>query len=313
MNTFYVILGIAVFVLLLLLFFGYCAYRIAFKYRTSADEDPFNTLDRHPEFMAVRQEYIKSIIEKPYEAVRIKSRDGLVLFARYYHVKDGAPLEIQFHGYRGLSVRDLSASGKECHISGYNLLLVDQRAHGNSEGSVITFGIKERFDCLDWVDWAVSRFGREQKIILYGISMGAATVIMAAGEPLPDNVVGVIADCPYSSATDIIARVGKRLHIPAPITRIIAPIGARVFGGFNLNESSPVRAARRTDLPILLIHGEADNFVPCDMSREIYAANRNIELFTVPGAGHGFAFLVDTEGYRARVEAFLRRVTGENN
>lgn len=308
MTLFWIISGVILAILLLLLVLGYASYRIAFKYRGAPDGDPFDTLSRHPEFEKRRREYIEKTLSLPYEAVRIKSRDGLTLFARYYHVKDGAPLEIQFHGYKGMSVRDFSASGDECYRSGYNLLLVDQRAHGNSEGGVITFGIKERFDCLDWIEYARGRFGDKQKIILYGISMGAATVLMAAGESLPENVVGVIADCPYSSPIEIIARVAKRMHIPPLVTRIIAPIGARMFGGFSLNESAPLAAVKRASVPILLIHGEADNFVPCDMSRAIKKSNPDIEFLTVPDAGHGFAFLVDTDGYRNAVNSFIKRV-----
>ena len=309
MDFLWISVGIAALLFAMLLVGAYLAYRMAFSYRGDPNADPYSTLSHHPEFEDRRRAYVDKIVSLPYESVRITSRDGLSLFARYYHVRDGAPLEIQFHGYKSIAVRDFSASGEGCYRDGYNLLLVDQRAHGNSEGRVISFGIKERFDCLDWIDYAVERFGREQKIILYGISMGAATVLMAAGESLPDNVVGVIADCPYSSPIDIIARVARRMHIPVPITKIIAPLGARLFGGFSLSECTPLEAIERAQVPVLLFHGEADSFVPCEMSRKIAAKNKDVRFVTVPEAGHGFSYLVDTEGYIRELHDFVERVT----
>ena len=310
MPALYTVLAVVIIIILLVVFFGgYIAYRLAFKHIPNKDEDIFATLSRHPEFEEVRRKYIESMLALPFEEVRIKSRDGLTLYARYYHVKDGAPLEIQFHGYKSISRRDFSASGTECHIAEYNLLLVDQRSHGMSEGRVISFGIKERFDAIDWVNYARARFGENQKMILYGISMGAATVLMAAGEEeLPESVVGIVADCPYSTPIDIIALVAKKLHIPPPVTRIIAPIGARIYGGFSLCETSPKEAVGRARVPILLIHGDADKFVPCYMSEEIAAQNENIRFIKIEGAGHGFGYLVDTKKYTDEVNAFVNRL-----
>ncbi len=310
MTALYITLAAVAIIILLVVFLGgYAAYRLAFRYYPRKDEDIFATLSRHPEFEEVRRKYIENMLSLPFEEVRIKSRDGLVLYARYYHVMDGAPLEIQFHGYKSMSRRDFSASGTECFSAGYNLLLVDQRAHGMSEGHIISFGIKERFDCIDWVKYARERFGANQKIILYGISMGAATVLMAAGESeLPENVVGVVADCPYSSPIDIIAHVAKKLHIPSPVTRIIAPIGAKLYGGFSLFESSPQKAVKEARVPILLIHGDADKFVPHYMSERIAMANKNIRFISIAGAGHGFGYLVDTKKYTDEVNSFVDRL-----
>ena len=95
---------------------------------------------------------IRELEEIPYEPVTIRARDGMVLAGRYYHVRDGAPLQIQFHGYRGGAVRDFCGGNKLARESGQNTLLVDQRAHGNSGGSTITFGIRERWDCLSWAE-----------------------------------------------------------------------------------------------------------------------------------------------------------------
>ena len=145
----------------------------------------------------------------PHENVEITSHDGLTLRGKYYEYKKGAPIEILFHGYRGTGERDMCAGISRCFAVGRSALVVDQRASGFSDGSVISFGINERLDCLRWVDFAVKKFGEDCLIILTGISMGAATVMMASSEPLPKNVVCILADCGFSSPEAVIRKVMK--------------------------------------------------------------------------------------------------------
>ena len=196
--------------------------------------------------------------------------------------------------------------------AGQNVLMVEQRAHCESEGSTITFGIKERYDCLDWIHYALDRFGRGTKILLVGISMGASTVLMAAGLPLPPEIKGIIADCPYTSPEAIIRKVVGGKRRPTELSYRVTALAARLFGGFDLTAASPIEAVTKTKLPILLIHGEEDRFVPCTMSKELYAAapdHIRLELF--PGAGHGLSYLVDQERYERVVREFQQQVLGE--
>ncbi|MBO4406613.1 MAG: alpha/beta hydrolase, partial [Clostridia bacterium] len=146
----------------------------------------------------------------PFEPVEIRSSDGLTLRGRYYHAGDGAPLSIGFHGYRGTPVRDFSGGAMMSMRLGHNLLLVEERAHCGSGGHTLTMGIREKKDVLDWIAYARGRFGPGVKILLYGVSMGAATVLMAAGEDLPDSVRGVIADSPYTTPLEILKKVAVR-------------------------------------------------------------------------------------------------------
>lgn len=253
-------------------------------------------------------ELIDALNAKPYESVSIPSFDGLRLSGRYYEVRAGAPLFIMCHGYRGTPSRDFSGGADICMSLGYNVLLIEERGHVSSGGHTISFGINERRDCLDWCRWAAERF--HTPIILVGISMGAATVLMASELELPDSVRGIIADCPYTSPKAIIKKVGADQGIPIPLAMPLARLGARVFGGFSLD--TPVDAAeavRHARVPILLIHGEEDGFVPCDMSRAIAAANPElIEFHTFPGAWHGASYLVDTPRYTKLVKDFCERV-----
>ena len=254
-------------------------------------------------------ELIDKLRARAYERVGIQSHDGLHLAGRYYHTADGAPLAILCHGYRGTPTRDFCGGANICFDVGYNVLLIEQRAHCSSEGHTISFGTNERYDVLAWTNYAVKRFGEDQRILLAGISMGAATVLMASELNLPKQVRGILADCPYTSPAEIIQTVGKSKGIPMKLALPMAEFGARVLGGFSLYSASALTAVRRSKIPILLIHGEADRFVPCEMSRRIAEANpKLIELHTFPGAGHGLSYLVDTERYVSLVQEFCGRL-----
>lgn len=235
----------------------------------------------------------------PHENLSISSHDGLTLHARYYEYKKGAPVEILFHGYRGSSERDLCGGVHRCYHLGRNALIVDQRAAGESEGHIITFGIRERLDCKRWVEYAVEKFGEDVQIIVTGISMGAATVMMALAEKLPRQVVSALADCGYTAPKDIIKKVLRDIHLPPSVFYPIIKLGAKIFGRFDLEETSSVDGVKNCKIAIIFVHGEDDDFVPCDMSRALYDACRapKKRLYTVKGAGHGLAFPVDKEGY----------------
>ena len=290
---------------------GLCQYAFGSPH---GDQNDDLAVPRSPQFDERRQEIlamIRSLNEIPCEMVYITSFDGLRLAGRLYTGEPGAPLMLCFHGYRGTPSRDFSG-GAALHIAaGRNVLLIEERAQCSSEGKYITMGVRERFDCLDWIGWARERFAPETKIVLNGISMGASTVLMAAGLGLPDNVKGIIADCPFTSPGQIVKSVMAGMGLPAfPLYPLLAA-GARVFAGFGMEEADAAEAVRSTDIPILLIHGEDDRFVPCEMSRAIAAANPNIRLETFPGAGHGLSFLADRERYAALAEDFIRGVTAD--
>lgn len=242
----------------------------------------------------------------PREHVSIRTFDGKRLWGTYYEYAPGAPIELMFHGYRGSANRDLSGGVQRCFQLGRSALLVDQRGSGRSDGHTITFGIKESKDCLCWIEFMRQHFGKDVKIILTGISMGAATVMMAAGKKLPENVIGVLADCGYSSTRKIICKVIAQMNLPVRLAYPFVKLGARLFGGFDLEEDSPERAMKRCRVPVLFFHGESDDFVPCEMSRRNYAACASQKrLVTVPGAGHGLSYPVAPEDYLKAAREFF--------
>ena len=290
---------------------SYWTYTIAFRSPNKTQGDFYNIPDNE-QYCAVREqmiEMIRLLESRPCERVEIMSFDGLRLSGRYYHVRDGAPLAICFHGYRGTSIRDFSGGSKIALESGQNVLLVDQRAHGESEGNTITFGIFERYDCLEWIYYAIERFGADVEILLYGVSMGASTVLMASDLELPEQVKGIVADCPYSSPKDIILKVAKDMHYPKHLAYPLIKLGARVFGGFDLEEITAEEAVNRAYVPILIIHGEDDRFVPPEMSECIADANPYlVERQTFPKAGHALSYITDYDRYAAISRAFTNKL-----
>jgi len=291
----------------------YAVYRFAF-YSPRGNQNDIHNLptgeqyDREVDRMRAMVERLAVI---PYESVSIVSHDGLRLQGMYYHFKDGAPLDIGFHGYRSTAVRDFCGGAVMGMEAGHNVLLVKQRGCCDSEGHTISFGVKEQRDCLSWINYAIERFGKDTQIVLYGVSMGAFTVLCASGLELPDNVKGVIADSPFSTPIDIIQTVAADMGIPKGVVKPLAVAAARVFGRFDLHGASAVEAVKKAKVPILIIHGEDDRFVPCHMGRAIYeACPEKAELITFPGAGHAISYLVDEPRYKNAINEFWQKVYG---
>lgn len=300
----WIVLSILVAILLISFACFYMAFFVP-KREVSDEEYPIppgQVYEPHRDTMVAWMKEVRTI---PCEEVSIASFDGLKLCGKYYEYAPGAPIELMFHGYRGLAERDLCGGVQRSFALGRSALIVDQRASGNSEGRVITFGVYESRDCVSWVEFMLQRFGPDVKIILTGISMGAATVMMAAAKPLPPNVKGVLADCGYTSAKEIIKKVIGEMKLPASFLYPFVKLGARLYGGFDLEETPPIEAVQQCRLPIIFFHGDDDAYVPCDMSRlNFKACNAEKKLVIVPGAGHGLSYILDGEGYIEALREF---------
>ena len=287
----------------------YFGYKLAFQYDDPLDS-PYNYpyTDQTRKVKPVLDPAIAAFLEAPYEDVSITSHDGLKLTGRYFHVSDRAPLEHQCHGYKGNPFVDFAGAWSIAKAAGRNVLLINQRCHGGSDGHTITFGVLEREDVLAWIAYANNRFG-QIPILLNGVSMGAATVLMVAGLDLPDNVKAIIADCPYDAPSNIIKKVlGQDMGMPVKLVYPLIRLGGILYGRFNLNADSPVEAVKRSKLPILLIHGDDDRFVPYPMSCNIAAAApETIEIHTISGAAHAMNYVTAPESYTAIVTAFTER------
>lgn len=313
MELFWIFFAAVAVLALLVIGIAYICYRIAFyapprNPRTIGElEVPEGEI--YKPFWDKMRKWSQETRVLPKEDLTITSFDGLTLHGTYYEYAPDAPVELMFHGYRGSAQRDLAGGVQRCFKLGHSALLVDQRCSNRSEGSTITFGVYEHRDCLDWLECMVKKFGPDRKIILTGISMGAATVLMAAGKKLPSNVIGVLADCGYTSPKAIICDVMKKMGYPAGLAYPFVKLGARLFGKFDPDSYSPLEAVTHCTVPVIFFHGETDDYVPCDMSRANFdACTAKKKLVTIPNAGHGLSYPVDPVGYLDALREFWNEV-----
>lgn len=306
----YVILAITALLTAAVLIISYVCYRMAFyaEPKPALKDGEFDLPEgkMYEPYWPLMEEWARQFRSLPHEEFSIESFDGLRLYGKYYEFAPGAPVELMFHGYRGTAERDLSGGVHRCFRLGRSALVVDQRCSGKSDGHVISFGINERRDCLKWIDFAISHFGKDVKLILTGISMGASTVLMAAGQKLPENVIGVLADCGFNSAKDIIGKVIGDMGLPKGPSYPFVKLGARLYGHFDLEEYSAEKAMESCTVPTIFFHGEADDFVPWEMSRINYErCIARKKLVIIPGAAHGLSFPAAPELYLEALREFF--------
>lgn len=247
----------------------------------------------------------------PFQFVHARSADGLTLSARLYKGKSGEPVAICFHGYKSSAVRDFAGGLQILTGQGCTVLLVDQRAQNDSEGTYITFGVKEKDDVFTWIDFVREHFGKDVPILLYGISMGGTTVLLSSGDKrMPGNVRYIVADCPFRSAKSIMIHVLEEKKMPKWAAKALYQLvdwSGFLFGHFRLSESDAAEAVRHCKAPVLIIHGEDDRFVPAEESEAIQKANpRKVRRETFPKAGHGISFILDQERYEALIKETIR-------
>lgn len=247
------------------------------------------------------------MLKQPREDVYIRSEDGLKLHATYFPGDGGKKLVICFHGYTSKGMSDYIGLSNYYLQRGYQMLLVDERAHGDSEGTYIGFGCLDRRDALLWIRYGEERLGKDCEIWLHGTSMGGATVLMASGLKLPATVKGIVSDCAFTSAWDVFAHVLKsQYHLPAFPILHIADGMVKDRAGYGLAQCNAAKEVRKAKVPILLIHGDEDTFVPCRMCYEIYENCASPkEMLIVHGAGHCEAFYKEKEQYEKKLTAFL--------
>lgn len=258
------------------------------------------------------------MMEQPHKDVWIRSQDGLKLHGTYFQGINSseskndseypvyAKAVICFHGYTSQGLADYGSISNYYLKRGYNVLLVDQRAHGQSEGKYIGFGCMDRLDAQRWIEWMIQENGENVQILLHGNSMGGATVLMTGGLELPDQVKGIIADCAFTSPKEVFTHVLHSMyHLPAFPMIQIADVINRKQAGYGLDECNAAREVRKAKVPVLLIHGDADTFVPCRMCEEIYenCASPKTKLI-VRGAGHCESYYRDREAYERAMDSF---------
>lgn len=253
---------------------------------------------------------IEEVRKLKHKKVEIKSFDGLTLRGKYFECEKGAPIELMMHGYKGTAERDISMGVLRCFEQKRNVLLIDLRGCGYSDGHIVTFGVKESEDCLSWIKYIIENIDKNAKIILTGVSMGASTALITASkESLPNNVVGVIADCGFSSAENIIKKIVKRMHLPTNYMYKVLKLGAKWFGGFNLDQANAITAVKNIKIPVAFFHGKDDTFVPYYMTEDLHKECVSPKkMLLVENAPHGMAFVMNMKDYYKNLDWLMEEV-----
>ena len=255
----------------------------------------------------------EQLIAKPRETVTVESHDGISLTGHWMCAPQPQRIIIAMHGWRSSWDNDFGMISDFLQDNHCNVLYAEQRGQGNSGGEYMGFGLMERHDCLDWVNWVREHNPQKLPIYLCGISMGASTVLMAGGLELPADVKGIIADCGFTSPVAIWKHVAKK-HLHLSYQMCGGPAGklAKKKIAMAVDTVSCPDALRQCRVPVLFIHGTDDRFVPVEMSYENYlACAAPKRLFIVPGAEHGMSYLVDPQGYTSAVKAFWAEFDGK--
>lgn len=241
----------------------------------------------------------------PYTPLTIQTPDGCELYGRLYQNNPQAPVILFFHGYHGTSAWDGYGIYKFCEKHKFNILMADMRAHGQSQGH-ISFGIKERYDCKLWAEHISRHFGKNSKIILAGVSMGAASILMSSSLNLPANVKGLVCDCSYSEPAAIIKETIKQMRLPVfPFYNLIK-LSAHIFGHFDLEEASPLDAVKTLTLPVLFLHGSLDSVVPLSMNDSLFTSCIAPKTrVIIPNADHANSALVNYSMYEDAIWSFV--------
>lgn len=308
--------ALVVFTVILTCFFFSLAIRRNDKYTVEASLTRLQN-KTSPEQFALIKKGVEGFMAAPRKEVSITSRDGLKLHGFFIEQPDPATSRgtiVLVHGWHSHPEIDFSASWAYYLEKGLNILAFDQRAHGGSQGKYICFGVKERFDLIDWIHFTNERYGKDKKIIVSGVSMGSSTVLMALGEDsLPDNVVGATADCGFVSAWEEFSHVLRRAyHLPKFPLMYTTDLLSRAVAGFPFRGYSTEQSLKNARVPVLFVHGLADTFVPPEHSRRSAAACASpYELIEIEGAGHGMSYLVDTQTVSTKLDAFIERVLNQ--
>ena len=244
----------------------------------------------------------------PQTNVSIINSEGKNINALLYRQEsENEKYVIIVHGYRA-SVKSVSYLSKRYFDEGYNVLVPYLRAHLGSDYDYCTMGWRERFDIVDWIGY-INNTQTNAKIVLHGVSMGAATVMMTTGERLPKNVICAIEDCGYTSVYDAYSyNIPKMMHLPAFPSIDIFRNAIKKRVGFDIKEASALKQVKKSKTPILFIHGDEDTVVPVSMAKKLYAtANCEKELLVTKGANHEMSALMYPDLYWGKVWKFIEK------
>ena len=270
------------------------------RFKGSADDAAFR------ESVAIASRNLK---EQEHSIVETTANDGEKLVGHWFECSNAKRIVIAMHGWRSSWSNDFGLISEFLHNNNCSVLYVEQRGQGNSGGDYMGLGLLERYDCKDWVNWINATQGDTLPMYLAGVSMGAATVLMATGLELPENVCGVIADCGFTSPYEISKHVVENnLHMSYGIRGEIADALCKKKTQIGTRAYSAIDAMKQNTIPVLFIHGADDTFVPVTMTYENYkACAAPKELLVVPGADHAMSYYIDRAKYEETARLFWEK------
>lgn len=238
----------------------------------------------------------------------IRARDGVRLVGHWCPHPEARRIIIAMHGWRSSWDHDFCTISGFWYDNGCSVLYPDQRGQNASGGDYMSFGMLERYDCLEWVNWVVQKCGTDIPVYLAGVSMGATTVLMASEFEMPSSVRGILSDCGFTSPEAIWRHVAKEnLHLPYSVQHRLVDEMCRKKIKLSSKSCSTVEILKKAKIPVLFVHGTDDHFVPVEMTyRNYIACAAPKRLFIVPGADHGMSYLEDREGYEDALRNFWR-------
>lgn len=298
-----------------MIIFGFWMFNFALVRKDKNNFDAGDDLLPHMDVIKLRsREAQEKITHMNPEEVYIRSHDGLLLHAtfvpsQYFSRK----VVIAVHGYNSYGMFDMSSVVPNFRVMGYNVIIVDNRAHGKSEGKYIGFGWLDRMDVLNWCRYAMTRLGENCEILLHGVSMGAATVLMTCGEAcLPHQVRGVIADCPFAGAYEEFGYIMRsNYRVPGRPLLYFASMVCKMRAGYTFGQCSTIRAVKNIHIPVLFIHGGRDTFVPPQMTKKMYKVCKSKQkyLYICPEATHCYSAFQDMNAYVRQVSDFVYNIS----
>ena len=289
--------------LIILLVFLFCVGNYLYDYTLNphSKKNIGEKININQETLEKNQQWL----DKNCKTLTMKSFDDLTLNA-YYADNDSEVYVVMVHGYRAEASTVVSPA-KKMIKEGYNVLIPDLRGHGNSEGDFIGMGWIDRVDILDWIDKIIEK-DEQAKIILYGISMGGATVMNVAGDNPPAQVKAVIEDCGYTNVWDVLYYHLDEQYGWSRSMVFMAEIVTYLRAGYCVKDASPINQVKKASIPILFIHGDKDEFVPFYMLDELYnSASGPKERLVIEGGSHANNFAANPKLYYSTVNAFIKK------
>lgn len=296
-------------VLIIFMIILYILYSVAFAYPKRKRINPYKIpADATYEPLIDKMEaVVKQMDEVAFNEVSIQNSKNKILQGRLYRGEEKAPVVLFFHGYHGTYMWDGYGCYLYCIKHGYNLLMVEQRAHGHNSYNTITFGIRESEDCDRWIEFAKNIFP-DNDMILWGVSMGAATVMMASEHYSCEEIKAVIEESGYTTPKAIIQKTLEYMKLSPKMVYPFVKLSAIIFGHTNIDKNSPIKTLADSDIPVLFMHGAEDGFVPPSMCDELHDACKSDKgKIFIPKAKHAVCAMTNYELYEESIENFLQK------